>query len=68
MTVVTAITSVTIAPLDIFAFDVTTLINEVSSARVTSIVAAVGWVVAVGRVAATVGAGIGTVIVTCLRR
>ena len=64
ITVVTAIAPITITPLDILAFDVATLINKAWSARVTS--RAVGW--AVGRVAATVGTGIGSVIVTSLRR
>lgn len=64
--VVTAIAPITIAPLDVLALDVATLINEARSARRTSM--AVGWVVAVGRVAATVGTGIGSVIVTSLRR
>jgi hypothetical protein len=62
--VVTAVAPITITPLDILAFDVATLINEARSARITSL--AVGW--AVGRVAATVGTGIGSVIVTSLRR
>jgi hypothetical protein len=66
ITVVTAIAPITITPLDILAFDVATLINEARSARITSM--AVGWVVAVGRVAATVGTGIGSIIVTSLRR
>src|SRR6185295_10264138 len=56
--VVTAIAPITITPLDILAFDVATFINEARSARITSM--AVGWVVAVGRVAATVGTGIGS--------
>jgi len=64
ITVVTAIAPITIAPLDILAFDVATFINEARSARITSM--AVGW--AVGRVAATVGTGIGSTIVTSLRR
>jgi hypothetical protein len=62
--VVTAIAPITITPLDILAFDVATFINEARSARITSL--AVGW--AVGRVAATVGTGVGSVIVTSLRR
>jgi hypothetical protein len=66
ITVVTAIAPITITPLDILAFDIATLINEARPARVTSM--AVGWVVAVGRVAATVGTGIGSIIVTSLRR
>ena len=66
VTVVTAIAPITITPLDILAFDVATFINEARSARITSM--AVGWVVAVGRVAATVGTGIGSIIITSLRR
>jgi hypothetical protein len=62
--VVTAVAPITITPLDILAFDVAALINETRSARITSM--AVGW--AVGRIAATVGTGIGSVIVTSLRR
>lgn len=61
ITVMTAIAAITIAPLDILAFDVATFINEAWSA--------VDWAVAVGRVAATVGTGIvGSVIVASLRR
>jgi hypothetical protein len=36
ITVVTAVTPVAVAPFDIFAFDVATLIDQVPSARITS--------------------------------
>jgi hypothetical protein len=67
ITVVTAVAPVAVAPFDIFAFDVTTLIDEVPSARITSIVVPVARIVVVGRVAAAVGTGIVTLIVAGLR-
>jgi hypothetical protein len=66
ITVVTAVASITIAPLDILALDVTALINQAWPARITSgtVDRAIRWIVAVSRLAATVGTGITSTIVT----
>src|ERR1700688_597928 len=73
--VVTAVAPVTIAPLDIFAFDIATLVDEARSiAGTTAPVTATrgATIVIAGRVAAAVRTGIRTVIwvpiVTSLRR
>ena len=71
VTVVTAVaSSITKAPLDILAFDETALINEAWPARIASVTIdrAIGLIIAVGRVAATVGTGIGRIVVAGLRR